>query len=424
MLGSKLIVGSLLVVAWLGACSGNEKNQFACAAGQADCSCNADGTCASGLVCNDRHQCVSRGSPNAGRSGADEAGSDANAGIGGANESSGGTGGQSSGRSGTGGATGPGPAGGTSGEAGGGESAGMNGEAGASGGTSGTTSGNAGAGATSGSGGTDSQGGTGAGGMSVAGSGGAGTGGSAGSSGGAGTGGSASSSGGAGTGGSGGVPSNCTEITLPAMMTVRDLDKAPDFVDYVYRTQNNIGLTVGPNTADFFHVDFYGPGRGYDGDETGVFTLGTHTEANYQTCARCLVVDQDSDNDAEALFFASAGTLDLAGTSHQLEGFPIATLTDVTLVEVTIDGDNLSTPVPSGRCLHLASATLTFPADWTCDPGLYSTGAGGECDCGCGAPDGDCDDRTLLACDTCNCPGDAGNCARTSVDPTDNTVCR
>src|SRR5579862_3261554 len=89
MLKSKLVAGGLLVCAWLGACSGSEKNQFDCAVGHADCSCNADGTCASGLVCNNRHQCVAPSASNAGRAGTGNAsggnapGGESNAGGGG-----------------------------------------------------------------------------------------------------------------------------------------------------------------------------------------------------------------------------------------------------------------------------------------------------------------------------------------------------
>jgi len=440
MLKSKLVVGGLLVGAWLGACSGSEKNQFDCAVGQADCSCNADLTCAVGLVCNNRHQCVAP-SGAAGRAGAGNAGGgDANGATGGATATNGGatTNGGSGGKS-----TGHGAAGGTKATIGdtggdtssaGDTSAGMSGEAGqASGGTTGgsggATGGSSGAGAMSGAGGSESQGGgAGTGGTSAAGSGGtdtAGSGGTAGTgganaSGGAGNGGFAGGAHG-GAGGTAGAGGNCTEITITSTMAIRDLTKAPNAVDYEYQT-NNIGLTVGMNTADLFILDFYA-GKTYDGDQTGTFTLGTGEEANYQTCARCALVDQDSGNNAEALFFASSGTLVVASDSDQMNGFPKVTLSDVTFVEVTINNQTfVSTPVHNGRCLHLASADVSFPTGWTCDPSHYSANDG--CDCGCGVRDGDCGSAMRSACDTCNCSGDAHNCSHTSVNPMNNAVCQ
>src|SRR5512146_1436573 len=106
MLESRLAVGCLLVGAWLGACSSGAKNQFDCAVGHADCSCNADGSCADGLVCNNRRQCVTPGG--AGRAGAGSAtggsanGGEANGGTGGANANRGGKGGKRGGHDGAG----------------------------------------------------------------------------------------------------------------------------------------------------------------------------------------------------------------------------------------------------------------------------------------------------------------------------------
>jgi hypothetical protein len=106
-----------------------------------------------------------------------------------------------------------------------------------------------------------------------------------------------------------------------------------------------------------------------------------------------------------------------------MNGFPTVTLSDVTLVEVTIDDDsNVSTPVAGGRCLHLTSGSMSFPSGWTCDPDYYAADDG--CDCGCGVHDGDCTNSTVNACDYCHCSGDELDCSSTSVRSTNNALCQ
>jgi hypothetical protein len=74
--------------------------------------------------------------------------------------------------------------------------------------------------------------------------------------------------------------------------------------------------------------------------------------------------------------------------------------------------------------LHIASHTFDFEPPvpgWTrCRASLYEDG---DCNCGCGAFDPDCEDETIDACYHCFCPGDGGFCDETSVDPDDNAQC-
>jgi hypothetical protein len=294
-----------------------------------------------------------------------------------------------------------------------GGTAGVGGTAGA-GGTAGITGtgGSAGGGAASGMGGSAGMGA------------GAGMGASGGTGGTAGAGGAGGKAGSAGNGGSAGSGGHCTEITLPSTMALRDLTDAPDYVDYEYRT-NSIGLTTGANAADYFYVEFYGAGLGYDGAQTGTFTLGTGEESNFETCSRCVLTDQDRGDAAGASFFASAGTMVIASNSDQMNGFPVVTFTDVTLVEVNIDNvTNISTPVLGGRCLHLATGSMSFPTGWTCDPSWYAAGPNDGCDCGCGVRDPDCANGTVAACDFCHCSGDTADCSTTSVRSSNNAVCQ
>jgi hypothetical protein len=62
-----------------------------------------------------------------------------------------------------------------------------------------------------------------------------------------------------------------------------------------------------------------------------------------------------------------------------------------------------------------------LPAAWRCDDARYLDGE--SCDCGCGAPDPDCEDEEPGSCDACDDPAScsAGDCS--SLDPENNAVC-
>jgi hypothetical protein len=64
------------------------------------------------------------------------------------------------------------------------------------------------------------------------------------------------------------------------------------------------------------------------------------------------------------------------------------------------------------------------PAEWTCDPGFYSTNDG--CDCGCGAFDPDCVNPTADACEYCGEDGscDPGDKTCTEIQPANNALCQ
>jgi hypothetical protein len=254
----------------------------------------------------------------------------------------------------------------------------------------------------------------------------AGTGGSAGTSGlgGAGAGGTGGRGGGgrvgrggrggsAGSGGAGGT--SCSEITVPVTMFLINDSAAPSTIVYYYAAN-----AVGGADADYLAVEFWDGGV-YDGGATGTFTLGTPDDDNYATCSRCVWGLMDAGSGTPVYFFASSGQMTVADTSDQMNRHPDLLLSDVTLVEVTIAAGGVSTPVPDGRCWHVASAPVEFPKDWTCDDSYYTANDG--CDCGCGALDGDCEDATGSSCNWCYCPGDVNNCSTTSVDPSDNSQC-
>jgi hypothetical protein len=100
-----------------------------------------------------------------------------------------------------------------------------------------------------------------------------------------------------------------------------------------------------------------------------------------------------------------------------MDGFPDFSYSDVTLREVTIDGDGRSTLVRDGTCLHLASGSFRRTPVWTCDPSFLTDGT---CDCGCATPDPEFPDSAASSCDWCWCGN--GRCP-TTENPTRNYTC-
>jgi len=229
-----------------------------------------------------------------------------------------------------------------------------------------------------------------------------------------------------GDGGSGGTggSANCTEITAT------DFAKAvADGTYAVYRTNPTPDLGDTTDT-DAIQLELYGStlGPNLNGEAKGTFDLTQGGDDNYATCSRCIRAIVDPTSSAPKLFFQSAGTLAIADSSDALNGKLQATLTDITLIEVTIDSGTFeSTPVAGGECLHLATATIdvtppVVPATWTCNASYYGDG---DCDCGCGAFDElDCTDANVESCAYCD---DTGSCSTDTcpgtINPTDNSTC-
>ena len=367
-----LVLGGALFVAWVSGCGAKKGDEFAsCKPGEGYCACRSDDTCSDGFVCNQRHQCIR----DDGTAGAQD---DAGKGTG----ASGGTGSGGKAGSGNGGKAGSGDSGskatgGSKGHRGG--SAGKGEKGGTSGG------GDAGTGepmpATGGSslGGTGTD--TGAGGAGEAGqagASGAGQGGETGSGGTLGSAGTTSGGGMSGLGGLGGIAgttsagaggesgrtNDCIEITR-GEVAFTDLGNAPDAAIYAFHADavHKKQPLGDADTVDYLEVQFYASTFNPidNGEATGSFELGTGIDANFETCARCLLIDEDvpGQGKPKALYFATEGTMMVADTSAQMTGAPNLTLSKVTFREVLIDDvTNESTLVPDGRCVYLESAAL------------------------------------------------------------------
>lgn len=132
--------------------------------------------------------------------------------------------------------------------------------------------------------------------------------------------------------------------------------------------------------------------------DIGTFELGTGADADFGTCARCVYMRGAT---RERAYFADRGTL--VSRTDPYSRRPDMTITNLRLIEVDVDGTRSSTPVPGGGCIEVAELTVqgVFPASgWTCEAEKFRDET--TCDCECGAPDPDCDDRTSCF------PGDPG----------------
>lgn len=165
--------------------------------------------------------------------------------------------------------------------------------------------------------------------------------------------------------------------------------------------------TAGDNPGQFFFEiatdlgaggDTYGTIELYEdfGKDSfvGTFALDSAGQNdNYATCATCFrAIGLNEANDAiEVQWFQTGGSVTFE--TDPMTGSLKGSVSDLTMIEVTIDPDNMytSTPVPGGTCLNLGSFDLkSVPAGWTCDAADYDDGT--TCNCECGAYDIDCED--------------------------------
>lgn len=286
--------------------------------------------------------------------------------------------------------------------------------------------GSSGAGGSAGTAGTEDRGGSGGSTGGSAGKGGAAgtpsTGGTGGSTGGTGAneaGAAGDNAGSGGDSGEGGAP-GCRELASIDYDETKLDATDPEFLiaEYTFAFLPNLGSSLG----DQISMQFYeSPDESLDGAATGTFALGTDIDANFETCARCLRLYQDESSTALGkAFFASSGTLIVEPSSLQMTGAPHFSLRDVTLVEVTIDANNVSTPVPDGECVHFDALDLNReppPLEWTCSAEYYWDS---QCDCGCGTLDPACLTSYVSACEYCgitnSCSTDTDSCTDIKID--------
>lgn len=88
-------------------------------------------------------------------------------------------------------------------------------------------------------------------------------------------------------------------------------------------------------------------------------TLGTHSygvgkNADLYTCTQCMLVVRN-----KKVFYPTQGTITIGAGSQPMKKRLFATLSKLTLIEITISGSYHSIPVPKGECITLAPATIS-----------------------------------------------------------------
>lgn len=140
---------------------------------------------------------------------------------------------------------------------------------------------------------------------------------------------------------------NCTAVTWAYTKSVTNAFGAA--------IRGILSPNFGEPQNDLLEFDFY------DG-ATGVIDLAAGTNPDWNTCTQCAWAQQDAAGTV-VNYMPLSGTMTIAAGSTPMTGDITFEVTDVTLIEVTIDEVAMTTtPVPDGRCLTLAMAGGTFTA--------------------------------------------------------------
>jgi len=161
---------------------------------------------------------------------------------------------------------------------------------------------------------------------------------------------------------------------------------------------------------DAILIQFYPPLSGEGASPLtgpGNYAIGANEgDRNFATCTTCvLALEGCSEDDCEKVYFATAGTIQVTGFDPEALAFK-GTLVDATLVEVTIDEENTSTPVVDGDRWCIAS--FAFDSTPECTENADCTEPG----------KGVCDDETLT-CVGCltgfDCSAQAAACDQSTL---------
>jgi hypothetical protein len=189
---------------------------------------------------------------------------------------------------------------------------------------------------------------------------------------------------------SSGSPTDCLEVDVgPFVVAKAD----GSFAEY----RASLAPNVGGSAPDPIGLQLHAPTGGI-----GTVELGEGVEANYETCTNCIIAQLD----VERLFFQTGGTVDFTDGHGPLVGWVSATVSDLTLAEVSVNvHTHESTLIEGGDCLHISSADILVGDSSVCSCDNQECG-----DDGCGNSCGTCD--TPLVCDAqgqCICVPVCGN---------------
>jgi hypothetical protein len=134
-----------------------------------------------------------------------------------------------------------------------------------------------------------------------------------------------------------------------------DLGQAPCVALTAETYENNEGNDA-EFTAKFFptgdrdheYIDMF-----FRSGALGTHAYGVGTNADLHTCDQCMLIVRNKKN-----FYPTTGTITIAAGSQPMKKTLFATLSKLTLIEITISGSCHSIPVPGGECVTLAPASI------------------------------------------------------------------
>ncbi len=192
----------------------------------------------------------------------------------------------------------------------------------------------------------------------------------------------------------------CASLTAPGSTTL-DIINASVGGANPFIAWGGPGGDAGDGNQLKLQFEFYG---GIEPSLAGTFDLSMGNQANYMTCAVCVhAFSVDAQGNPIKQFFQSGGSVTLTEDPFTNEHL-VASFSNVTLQEVTIDSQSFaSTPVAGGLCTTYGSFTADHDkvpnAYTTCPKATYQDGTTCNCMCGGGGsaavPDPDCQNGNL-----------------------------
>ena len=200
------------------------------------------------------------------------------------------------------------------------------------------------------------------------------------------------------------IQSECTGISLD----IQHLIPSPEHTNIWYAGYDPRFF------MQFYFENGYGRMPG-----TGTYDLGSVLNTNYRTCTECVSIYKDVvDENYTTFFFQERGTLEVESYDESTKGLQ-GTLT-AKLIEVELDDNSNSTPVPDGSCIEIEAAAFSSEG---CVPQCENKdcgddGCGGTCGT-CGHDQGCSSESKCVALDFSGCTGlsvDWGNMVQYGID--------
>lgn len=140
----------------------------------------------------------------------------------------------------------------------------------------------------------------------------------------------------------------CQPLVMSSSLGTQLIQGSDDSASWEYGLlgDGTADLGLGGPAPDLLDLEIY------DGSP-GTFELSAGNDANYATCAHCVLLHRDINPDTgpAKTFFQTAGTLTYTDAAAETQTELDVQISGLRLVEVTFDPNTYeSTPVPNGEC--------------------------------------------------------------------------